>query len=244
MFWTSIKPRKYAYQPGKWIFKPTIQGYVTAITEHRIPVLALNSIIVSISSTLLALFVGTIAAYALVRYKTKYRKQTVFLFLFVRFIPPISLVIPVFLLGKFVGLLDSRLILIAVYQILCITFSVLMMKGFLENIPPDYEEAAMLEGCSRIRAFYVATLPLIKNGLFATGMFLFLYTWKEFPYALLLTSFKARTLPTAVQYFLGSQGVKWNSMMAYGFMSVLPVLVLAFIFRDYMIKGLTFGASK
>jgi len=244
MVWTSIKPRRYAYQPGKWIFKPSLQGYADAITEHRIPTLALNSLIVSVSSTIIALAIGTLAAYALVRFENKYHNQTIYLFLIVRFIPPVSLIIPLFLLGKFVGILDTRIILILVYQILCITFTVLMMKGFLANIPTDYEEAAMLEGCSRLKAFFLVTIPLIKNGLFATGIFLFLYTWKEFPYALFLTSFKARTLPTAVQYFLGTQGVDWNAMMAYGFMAVIPVLVLALLFRNYMIQGLTFGLSK
>ena len=244
MFWTSIKPRKFAYQPEKWIFKPTFQGYTDALTEHRIPTLAFNSFAVSIVATIIALFIGTLSAYALVRFQMKHKKKLVFFFLMVRFIPPVSLIIPMFLLGKFFGLLDTQLILILVYQILCITFTVLMMKGFLQNIPPYFEEAAMIEGCSRFKSFFLVTLPLIKNGLFATGIFLFLYTWKEFPYALFLTTFNARTLPTAVQYFLGTQGVEWNAAMAYGFMSIIPVLAVAVIFRNYMIKGLTFGLSK
>ncbi len=147
-------------------------------------------------------------------------------------------------MGKALGILDTKLILIISYQILCITFAVLMMKGFLAGVPPAYEEAAMLEGCSRLKAFFLVTIPLIKNGLFATGIFLFLYTWKEFEYALFLTTFNGRTLPTAVQYFLGTQGVEWNAVMAYGVMSIIPVLVISVVFRDYMIQGLTFGLSK
>ncbi|MFW5985956.1 MAG: carbohydrate ABC transporter permease [Halanaerobiales bacterium] len=244
MVWTSVKPRKFSYHPGIWRFKPTLQGYVDVLTEHRIPSLALNSFVISVAATIIALVIGTLAAYALVRFNTKHRRKTTLFFLIVRFIPPISLIIPMFLLGKFTGILDTRLILVLVYQILCITFTVLMMKGFLKNIPASFEEAAMLEGCSRLKAFFLVTIPLIKNGLFATGIFLFLYTWKEFQYALFLTSYKARTLPTAVQYFLGTQGVEWNAAMAYGFMSIVPVLVVAVIFRDYMIQGLTFGLSK
>jgi len=244
MVWTSIKPAKFAYQPGKWIFKPTFQGYLRAVTEYRIPALALNSFIISIVSALIALSIGTLAAYALVRFPGKHNKKTVFFFLMVRVIPPISLILPIFLIGKFFDILDTRIIMIIVYQILCITFSVLMMRGFLQNIPVEYEEAAMLEGCSRLKSFFLVTLPLIKNGLFATGIFLFLYSWKEFTYALFLTSFKARTLPTAVEYFLSTKGVEWNAAMAYGFITILPAIVIAVILRDYMIQGLTFGLSK
>jgi len=244
MAWTSIKPMKFAYQPGKWIFKPTFQGYVGAVTEFRISTLALNSFIISIVSALIALSIGTLAAYALVRFQMKHKKKIVFFFLMARFIPPMALMLPMFLIGNFLGIIDTHIIMIIVYQILCITLTVLLMKGFLQNIPTEYEEAAMLEGCSRLRAFFLVTLPLIKNGLFATGIFLFLYTWKEFEYALFLTSFKARTLPTAAEYFSGAQGVEWNPAMAYGVMTILPALVIAIIFRNYMIQGLTFGLSK
>lgn len=244
MFWTSIKPRLLSYQPGSWIFTPTLEGYRDVLTKHRIPTLTWNSVFISVIATLIALFIGTLAAYALVRYKGKHNKKITLFFLIVRFIPPISLIIPMFLIGKLMGILDTKLILIFIYQILCITFAVLMMKGFLKNIPTSFEEAAMLEGCSRVKAFFLVTIPLIKNGLFATGIFLLLYTWKEFEFALFLTSYNARTLPTAVQYFMGTQGVEWNSAMAYGFMSIIPMLIVAIRFRKYMIQGLTFGVSK
>ena len=244
MIWTSIKPRIYAYQPGEWLFVPTFQGYISVLNQHRINTLFWNSLIISLIATAVALFVGTLAAYGLIRFESRHNRKITLFFLIVRFIPPISLIIPLFFLGKTFGILDSKRFLILVYQILCITFTVLMMKGFLKNIPSAYEEAAMLEGCSRVKAFFLVTIPLIKNGLFATGIFLFLYTWKEFEYALFLTSFNGRTLPTAVQYFLATQGVQWNEAMAYGVMSIIPVLAIAVAFRDYMIQGLTFGLSK
>jgi multiple sugar transport system permease protein len=244
IFWTSIKPSKFAYDPGKWIFKPTFEGYLNTMTEYRIPELALNSFIVSGISVLIALSVGTLAAYAMVRYQMKHKKKITFFFLAIRFIPPLTLVLPLFLIGKQLGILDTRIILIISYQILCITFSVLMMKGFLQNIPSEYEEAAMIEGCTRLKAFFLVTLPLVKNGLFATGIFLFLYAWKDFVYAFFLTSFRARTLPTAVEYFLTIKGVNWNAAMAYGFLTILPTLIIAIILRNYMIQGLTFGLSK
>jgi multiple sugar transport system permease protein len=149
-------------------------------------------------------------------------------------------------LAYILGILDTRWVLILAYQILTITFTILMMRGFIQNVPEEFEEAARIEGCSQFQAFFLITLPLVRGGLFATAVFLFLYSWNEFPYALFLTTFRARTLPTGVEYFLGTQGVDWNAAMAYGFMSVIPVLLAAVFLRRYLIQGLTFGvgASK
>lgn len=243
VFWTSIKPRRFAYDPGAWVFTPTLQGYVDAIQNFNIPQLALNSVIVSVITVTASLLIGTIAAYALVRFRFRFRKASFFLFLAVRFIPPIALVLPMFLLARFLRLLDTHLVLILAYQILTITFTVLMMRGFIQGVPVEYEEAAKIEGCSQLQAFFLITLPMVRGGMFATAVFLFLYSWNEFPYALFLTTFRARTLPTGVEYFLGTQGVDWNAAMAYGFMSVIPVLVVAVVLRRYLIQGLTFGVG-
>ena len=246
LFWvflTSIKPKKYAYDPGKWIFRPSFEGYTEALRDYNIPHLALNSAIVAAFTVVIALAFGTLAAYSLARFQYKMRKPTFFLFLSVRFIPPLALVLPLFLLGRTLHLLDTRFILVAAYQLLTITFTILMMKGFIQGIPKEFEEAATLEGCSQIQAFLLVTLPLVRGGMFATAVFLFLYSWNEFPYALFLSTFKSRTLPTGVEYFLGTQGVNWSGAMAYGFMSVLPVLAAAILFRRYMVQGLTFGVG-
>lgn len=243
VFWTSIKPKTFSYDPGVWIFTPTFAGYRDAILDYNIPQLVINSVIVSLATAALALSIGTIAAYAMVRFRFKLRKASFFYFLSVRFVPPVALVLPIFLLAHFLGLLDTRLILILAYQILTITFTILMMRGFIQSVPPEFEEAAMIEGCSRLQAFVLITLPLVRGGMFATAVFLFLYSWNEFPYALFLTTFQARTLPTGVEYFLGTQGVDWNAAMAYGFMSVIPVLLAAIFLRRYLIQGLTFGVG-
>lgn len=244
VFWTSIKPPRLAYQPGAWVFRPTFQGYVDAITAHRIPQLAWNSVVVSTIATAIALVLGTFAAYALVRFRFKLRRPVFMFFLGARFVPPVALVIPAFLLANFVGILDTRLVLVLMYLVLTVTFTVLMMRGFLQGVSVDHEEAALLDGCTRVGAFVRITLPMLRGGLFATAVFLFMYAWNEFPYALFLTTFRARTLPTAVEYFEGVQGVAWNGAMAYGFMSMLPVLILAMLVRKYMIQGLTFGISR
>ena len=133
MFWTSIKPRKFAYVPGKIFFKPTIQGYIEALNSYRLPQLALNSLIVSLVASFTALVIGTLAAYALARFEYRYRKANMLFILMVRFIPPIALVLPMYLLANFTGLLDTRLILIAAYQILCITFTILIVIDWKIN---------------------------------------------------------------------------------------------------------------
>lgn len=242
--WTSLKPPRLAYQPGAWTFRPTLQGYVDALSAHRIPELALNSLIVASITTFIALTLGTLAAYALVRFPFKYRTHVFVFFLGARFVPPVALVIPAFLLASRIGIGDTRTVLVLMYLVLTLTFTVLMMRGFLQGVSAEHEEAAVLDGCTRLGAFVRITLPMLRGGLFATAVFLFMYAWNEFPYALFLTSFRARTLATAVEYFEGVQGVAWNGAMAYGFLSMLPVLILALLVRKYMIQGLTFGITR
>jgi len=243
LYWTvttSFKPRIYIYDPSKVFFAPSLEGYKAALSTgllHRMGISALVAGITTVSS----LFLGSLAAYAIARFRFPLRMPLLNTFIIVRYLPPISLVFPYFVMANLLGIFDTVWVLILAYHLLCVTFTVLMMSGFFKSVPKDLEEAALIDGCGRLGAFIRITLPLVAGGLFATGVFVFLYTWNEFTYAIFLTAFRARTWPTTLSRFIGIRGVQWGPMTATASMAVFPVLVLALIFRRYIVQGLTFG---
>jgi len=240
----SLKERIYTYDPSVWIFTPVFENYVTIFTEKNFGKFLLNSVIVSVSTTALALFFGTLAAYAFSRFKVKYMQGLMFFLLGVRMIPSVAIVIPIFVIARFAGVLDTRLLLIITYMIFNIPFTVWMMKGFFDEIPRELEEAAKVDGCTSLQALYKVILPVIQPGLIATSIFCIISSWNEFVYALFLTSIKSVTAPTIVQMFLSIQGVAWGEMSAVGTVAILPVLFFAMIVQKNMIRGLSFGAVK
>jgi len=155
-----------------------------------------------------------------------------------------AVVIPFFLLGRFIGLLDTHLLLIIVYLSFNIPFTIWMMRGFIEDIPRELEEAAWVDGCSRFQAIRRIIFPLIAPGVAATSIFCVIQSWNEFSLAFFLTSFNARTIPTTVTFFLSVLGVIWGEMAAVGVVATIPVLIFALIVQKYLVRGLTFGAIK
>lgn len=238
---TSFKPRVYVYDPSKWIFKPSLSGYFDVLFKTELLNRMANSTFVSVIATLSSLLIGTLAAYSLVRIQLRFNQTLLRLFIVVRFLPPISLVFPWFIVGNVLHIIDTPWILILAYQLLGITFTVLMMSGFFRRVPIELEEAALIDGCTRLKAFFRITLPLCAGGLFATGIFVFLYTWNEFTYAIFLTFFRSRTWPTILSMFVGIRGVEWGPMTASAMLGATPVLIAALLLRRYIIQGLTFG---
>jgi len=243
IYWTvatSLKPRVYVYDPSKWIFTPSLDGYKAAVGIGVLSRMRLSIVVAGIT-TASSLFIGSLAAYAIARFRFRFRMVLLNLFIMVRYIPPISLIFPLLIIAKTLNLFDTIWILIIAYHLLCVTFTVLMMSGFFKGIPASLEEAAMLDGCSRLGAFFHITLPIAAGGLFATGVFVFIYAWSEFTYAMFLTAFQARTWPTTLSRFMGILGVDWGALTATTTMGVVPVLVLTLVVRRYIIQGLTFG---
>ena len=212
IYWTvatSLKPRVYVYDPSKWIFTPSLDGYKAAVGIGVLSRMRLSIVVAGIT-TASSLFIGSLAAYAIARFRFRFRMVLLNLFIMVRYIPPISLIFPLLIIAKILNLFDTIWILIIAYHLLCVTFTVLMMSGFFKGIPASLEEAAMLDGCSRLGAFFHITLPIAAGGLFATGVFVFIYAWSEFTYAMFLTAFQARTWPTTLSRFMGILGVDWG----------------------------------
>ncbi len=240
----SLKPRVDIFEPGKWWFLPTLENYRAIIKDAGIGAYFLNSVIIALVSTLVSLAAGSFAAYGFARFNWKSRESTAFMVLSQRMLPAMAVVIPYFLMAMMAGLLDTRVILIICYLLFNIPFTILMMRGFFEDIPIEIEEAGKIDGCGGLQVLKELILPLSLPGLTATAIFCLINSWNEFVFANFLTSIRAKTVPTSVMLFLSVSGTKWGEMAATGVLSSLPVILFGIIVQKYMIRGLTFGAVK
>ncbi len=240
----SLKPKVDIFDPGKFIFTPTLQNYTSIIKNAHILDYFANSMIVSVISTAVSLAIGSVAAYGFARFNWKKREDMSFMVLSQRMLPAMAVVIPYFLMAMVSGLLDTRLILIVCYLLFNIPFTILMMRGFFEDIPMEIEEAGKIDGCSGFQVFKELILPLSLPGLTATAIFCLINSWNEFVFANFLTSIRAKTVPTSVMLFLSVSGTKWGEMAATGVLASLPAIIFGITVQKYMIRGLTFGAVK
>jgi multiple sugar transport system permease protein len=204
-----------------------------------------NSLIVAGSSVAISMVVGVFGAYAFARLRFPFRRATLVMLLSTYMLPPIAIVIPLYLILVQLHLLDSRLGLIVVYCSFITPFVLWILSGHFRAIPRDLEDAARIDGCSRIGALFRVILPLAKPGLLATALFGFLLAWDEFFYALIFTSSSnAKTIPVAIAEFQGRFTVDFGLVAAGGILAAIPPLVIAFAFQRYIVSGLTSGAVK
>lgn len=244
MIMVSFRNRVDILDPSKIFVTPTLKNYHAIIEDSNILDFFQNSFIIAVISTLISLAIGSFAAYGFARYKWKKREDRAFWVLSQKFLPPMAVVIPYFMMASMAGLLDTRLVLIICYTTFNIPFTIWMMRGFIEDMPIELEEAGWVDGCSRLTGIIKILLPLITPGLVATSIFCVINSWNEFVFANFLTSIQAKTIPTSVMMYLSVSGVKWGEMAATGVMAVLPVLIFAIIVQKHMIRGLTFGSVK
>lgn len=241
---TSLKTRVQAINPSIWIFTPTLENYHSIFQKRDLLLYIKNSTIVVATTTVISIFLGTLAAYGFARFRFSRKEDVAFWILSLRMLPPMAVVIPFFLLGRFLGLLDTHILLAIVYLSFNIPFTIWMMRGFIEEIPQEIEEAALIDGCSRLKVLTKIVFPLTLPGIAATAIFCVIQSWNEFALAFFLTSFNARTVPTTVTFFLSVMGIIWGEMAAVGIVASIPVLVFAFVVQKYLVRGLTFGAIK
>jgi multiple sugar transport system permease protein len=240
----SVKTKIQTYDPSIWFVKPNFNNYRNIIQVRHVFYYVKNSFIVVSLTTVLSLALGSMAAYGFARFEFKRKENLAFWILSLRMLPPMATVIPYFVMARITGLLDTHIVLIISYMLFNIPFTIWMMRGFFEEIPKEIEEAAFVEGCSRLQVFTKILLPLVSSGFIATAIFCIIQSWNEFVFALFLTGVNARTLPTTVTLFLSVTGVVWGEMSAIGVITALPVMIFAMLVQKYMIRGLTFGAVK
>jgi multiple sugar transport system permease protein len=229
--------------PPKLLFTPTLQNYA-GLWASSFRYSFLNSAIVSVSSTLLALLVGVPGAYALSRVSIRHEKPLSLLILASRMAPPIAFTIPYFLAYRWMGLLDTRLGLILIYLTFNISLVVWLMRSFFDACPRSLEEAAWVDGATLWQGFTRIMLPISGPGVAATAILCFLYSWNDFFFALILTRNQAMTAPVAVVNFMNYEGWEWGKIAAGGTMVMLPVLIFSILVRKFLISGMTTGAVK
>ncbi|WP_192253237.1 carbohydrate ABC transporter permease [Mesorhizobium silamurunense] len=204
----------------------------------------MNSLIVAIVSTVLAVGMGTFTAYGFSRFKIAGEADLLFFILSTRMLPPVVVAIPMFLMYRMVGLNDSHIGLIILYIAFNLSFSVWLMKGFMDEIPKEYEEAALVDGYTRMQAFFRIVLPEAATGIAATAVFCFITAWNEYAFALIMTNRRAQTAPPFIPSQIGSGLPDWTTIAAGTFLFLLPVAIFTFLLRNHLLRGVTFGAIR
>ena len=204
----------------------------------------LNSVVVGFGSTFLSVFLGVLAAYAFSRFRVPLKDDLLFFILSTRFMPPIAVAIPIFLMYRTLGLSDTWLGLILLYTAVNISLAVWLLKGFIDEIPREYEEAAMIDGYSRLQAFVKVVLPQAATGIAATAIFCLIFAWNEYAFAVLLTSGNAQTAPPFIPTIIGEGGLDWPAVGAGTTLFLLPILIFTVLLRKHLLRGITFGAVR
>lgn len=231
------------FEPLNFSIAMTLENYRNII-DSGIGKYFANSFVVAVFSTLISLILGSFAAYGFARYNWAKREDRAFWVLSQKFLPAMAVVIPYFTMAAAFKLLDTQILLVICYTTFNIPFTIWMMRGFIEDLPKELEEAAFVDGCSRMDSIRHIVLPLILPGLVATSIFCIINSWNEFVFANFLTTINAKTVPTSVMMYLSVSGVKWGEMAATGVLAVLPVMIFAISVQKHMVRGLTFGSVK
>ena len=183
-------------------------------------------------------------SYGLTRFRVPGGTHIFFFILSTRFAPPVAFVVPLYLMVQRTGLLDSWLALILIYTSMNMSLVVWIMRGFFQNIPIEIEEAAEVDGYSRLQIFFLVVLPLVKPGLITTSILSAIMAWNEFLIATIITQNQAATLPVYLAGFSGSMGLEWGPYMAVGALAVMPIMIFTLVLQRHLVRGLTFGAVR
>ena len=253
MLETSLKEGRDVYAvPAKLLgFDVTFDHYKDVFVQRGgsgasdLAVSFQNSVLVAGMSTIIATVLGVPAAWAYSRFTLKAKRDQLFFILSTRFMPPVVVVIPIFLMYRDLSLIDTKLGLILIYSAFNLPFTIWMMKGFVDEVPSEYEDAAMLDGYSRFEAFHRFTLPLLVPGIAATAVFALIFSWNEFVFAVFLTSSEeARTAPPAIAGLIGGTTIDWGLVAASAMVFAVPVLLFAVLVRKHLVAGVTLGAVR
>jgi multiple sugar transport system permease protein len=248
LYWvviTSIKPSSdYLTVPPVWFPpQPTLVHYTAALFSYRGLQGLINSAIIATASTVLSTVLGTMMAYSFARFRTG-GEHLAFWVLSQRFLPPVAIVLPIFLLFRNWGLYDTHIGLIIAYTFMTLPLSVWMMYAYFHQLPRSMEEAALVDGLSRWQTFRMVAVPLAAPGIAAAAVFVFIAVWTEFFFALILTSRYAFTLPTIFRAFLGFQGAQYGEACALATTSLAPSILLGMLVQRHLVRGLTLGALR
>ena len=218
-------------------------GMVVAGSTNYLPRFV-NSLIIAVGSTVLSVGFGVMAAYAFSRFKVPLKDDLLFFILSTRMMPPIAVAIPIYLMYRELGLSDTRFGMILLYTAVNISLAVWLLKGFIDEIPREYEEAAMVDGYTRLQAFFKVVLPQATTGIVATAIFCLIFSWNEYAFAVLLTSGEAQTAPPFIPIIIGEGGQDWPAVAAGTTLFLAPILFFTVLMRKHLLRGITFGAVR
>jgi multiple sugar transport system permease protein len=259
-FSVSLKTRGDAFaSPPTWFFKPTLGNYIQILVPEiqvggyyqpgalKVPQYwnsIFNSLVISLGTTALTLGLGTPAAYYLSRFSFKRKQDLQTWILSLRMTPPMTIVLPFYLLFISIGWYDTYQGMVIVESAFNMPFVVWMMKSCFDEVPRDLDDSALVDGCSWFSAFIKVVLPLVAAGLVASAIFTMIFTWNEFLFAVVLTSMRSRTIVVRIQGLMSGELREWGIMTALGTTIILPVFIFALLVQKYIIRGLTLGAVK
>jgi multiple sugar transport system permease protein len=204
----------------------------------------INSLIIGFGSTFLAVLLGTLTAYGFSRFKVPLKDDLMFFILSTRMMPPIAVAIPIYLMYRELGLTDTKLGMILLYTGVNVSLAVWLLKGFIDEIPREYEEAAMIDGYTRLQAFRKVVLPQAATGIAATAIFCLIFAWNEYAFAVLLTSGEAQTTPPFIPFIIGEGGQDWPAVAAGTTIFLIPIVAFTILLRKHLLRGITFGAVR
>lgn len=243
VFISSLKnmAQVYLMPPKLFNFKPILDHYIYIFETQHYGKYMLNSLWVAVASTGLSLFFGVPAAYSIARFRMRRTNTAI---LIARLLPSISFLLPYYFIFSKLNMIDTYTVLILSHIVLSMPLIVWIMTGFIEGIPFELEEAAIVDGCTRQRSFWSVVLPVCVPGLVTCATLTFLGSWNNFQFALILSGDKTRTLPVSLQYFVSGADIRWGRMLAATIVVVVPTIILTMILQKYIIKGMTAGAVK
>ncbi len=243
---TSFKPPLDAIStsPTVWPQSWTLVNYRSALGTSGVPAAFINSVVTAAISTVLSLVLAVPAAYGVIRYGTYTGRVFIMLALVVRMIPPVAIGVPLVSIMARLHLTDTSFGLALAQTTISLPLSIWLMASFFEAVPPELDEAALVDGCGRLRALRRVILPVVTGGVAVTALFAFLASWNEFLFALLLTATRAGTIPIAIANFQTQFGLQWGSMTALATLYSVPVVLLALLLQRHIVSGMTLGAVK
>lgn len=250
LYWmvvTSFTPEQELFSfPLRYVpVHPTFDHYEVALLRTHIPRYFLNSVTVAGLASTLTLLIAVLGGYALARYRFRGKQPTVLLFLATQMMPIVVLIVPLFIVLRTFALINTLPSLIIVYTVLNTPFCTMMMQGFFAGIPSELEDAAMVDGCTRLGAIMRVAVPLTRPGLIATFLFAFIGAWNELLFAVMFLNTEEQfTLPVGLYMFVSKYDIHWGRMMAGATIALIPALIVFGFVQRYMVRGLTLGAVK
>jgi multiple sugar transport system permease protein len=232
----------YAFPPVWWPESLQFGNYAVLFKDGDATAVW-NSLVIASGSTVLAMFLGTLCAYSLARYKTGGEHLSNWI-ISQRMVPPIAVVFPIFLLYVYFGWVDTYIGMILLYTAFNLPYVIWMMRGYIQDIPKSLEESALVDGCTRWQVIWKVVFPMCRAGLFATAIFTFVFAWNEFLFALVLTRTEVTTYTVQVTHYFGGQSNFWTKIAAMSVLGTLPVFIAVVFMQRYLVRGISLGAVK